>query len=165
MAKNPQVILKNRYRVVPRTLLLIIQEDRILLQKAALNKKIWAGKYNGLGGHIERGEDILSAARRELKEESGLESEDLHLVGSVMIDVEEEQGILMFVFSGSSISGELANSEEGTLEWIKMGEIASLPVVEDIPMLVTRIQTQKKGELFFGHYGYDDAGKLVAEFN
>lgn len=164
MANNPQVILKNRYSVVPRTLILLIQDGKVLMQKGANNKKIWAGKFNGLGGHIERGEDVLSGAKRELKEESGLECPDLHQCGCVMIDVDESQGILMFVFSGTQAQGKLIHSEEGHLEWIRIGSIGELPVVEDIPMLLKRIQGQQKGTLFFGHYGYDD-GKLIADFS
>lgn len=135
------------------------------MQKGAATKKIWAGKYNGLGGHIERGEDVLAAARRELKEESGLDCADLHQSGCVMIDVDETQGILMFVFSGSVVTGELTHSEEGQLEWIKIADVPTLPVVEDIPMLVERILQQTPGSLFFGHYGYDENGKLIADFS
>lgn len=165
MANNPQVILKNRYCVVPRTLILLIRDGMLLMQKAADTKKIWAGKYNGLGGHIERGEDVLAAARRELKEESGLECSDLRQSGCVMIDVDEHQGILMFVFSGSMVKGELTHSEEGQLEWINIVDVPTLPVVEDIPMLVERILQQTPGSLFFGHYGYDENGKLIADFS
>ncbi len=164
MANNPQVILQNRYTVVPRTLILIFNENRLLMQKGASTKKIWAGKYNGLGGHIERGEDVLSAARRELKEESGLSCTDLHLCGTVMIDVDEQQGILMFVFSGKNVSGTLTHSEEGQLEWVSTADFPSLSLVEDIPLLVGKIR-QQPTTLFFAHYGYDADGKLVADFS
>ena len=72
-------------------------------------------------------------------EEAGLECSDLHLCGTVMIDVEEHNGIMLFVMSGSQIGGTINESEEGSLHWIKISELAQLNVVEDIPEIVTRI--------------------------
>jgi 8-oxo-dGTP diphosphatase len=165
MTKNPQKILKGRYHVVPRTLLLIFNGSDVLLQKGAPDKILWAGLYNGLGGHIERGEDVITSARRELLEESGISCTDLHLCGSVMIDVNEDEGILMFVFSGRSPQGELRGSHEGIPEWIPVDRVDNLPVVEDIPIMIKRITSQRDGRLFFGHYSYDEAGKRIEVFN
>src|SRR5438067_7872203 len=41
------------------------------------------GKFNGLGGKLEPGEDVVACLRREVREESGLECEELHLRGTV----------------------------------------------------------------------------------
>src|ERR1700751_6238372 len=41
------------------------------------------GKYNGLGGKLDRGEDVVAGLRREVREESGLECESLVLRGTV----------------------------------------------------------------------------------
>ncbi len=161
MSKNPQVILKSRYQVVPRTLILVFNKNTVLLQKGSLTKKIWAGYYNGLGGHIERGEDVLSSAKRELQEEACLICRDLHLCGTIAIDVKENNGILLFVMTGSDISGEIFDSEEGSLHWIDISEIKNLNVVEDIPEIVSRIRELKPGTVFHAHYGYDQDGKRI----
>jgi len=165
MDKNPQKILKGRYQVVPRSIILLINKNRVLLQKAAEDKKIFPGYYNGIGGHIERYEDVLAAASRELKEEAGITCKDLRLAGSIMIDVEEDAGILLFVFTGSRFTGELAPSDEGTLHWVNIERLSHLKVVEDIPELVTRVlDFTTNGQLFFGKYTYDDEGKRISSW-
>jgi 8-oxo-dGTP diphosphatase len=165
MEKNPQKLITGRYHVVPRSLILVFDDDKVLLQKGAKDKKIWAGLYNGFGGHVERGEDILASAKREFFEETGLSCHDLHLLGTVMIDVNEQEGILMFVFSGDRIEGEIKPSEEGMPEWIEISRISSLPLVEDIPLLIKKIRHEHHGKTFHGHYSYDENGKLKAEFS
>jgi len=164
MTNNPQKIIPGRYHVVPRTLILIFKGDDVLLQKGAANKKIWAGKYNGLGGHVEQGEDILSSARRELLEEAGIVCKDLHLSGTIMIDVDEDDGILMFVLSGQEFHGEIRFSEEGILEWIEIDKLNHMPVIEDIPLLIGKIADAQPGGLFHGFYAYDEQGNLKSTF-
>ncbi len=162
MSNNPQVILKNRYQVVPRTLILLFHEESVLLVKGAADKKIWPGYFNGLGGHIEGGEDVLSSARRELWEEAGLRCLDLHLRGTITIDVEPNNGILLFVFSGSEIEGSLSESEEGSLHWIKIADLDHELVVEDIPEIARRLfTTLDSNEVFHAHYTYDSDGKRI----
>lgn len=163
MIKNPQIILKDRYMVVPRTLILVFNGDKVLLQKGAPTKKIWAGFFNGLGGHVERGEDALSAARRELMEEAGLECNNLHLCGTVMIDVEEHNGIMLFVMTGDEITGTIIESDEGSLHWVNVNDLSKMKIVEDIPEIVKRILAGKS-KIFHAHYGYDDKGKRITTF-
>lgn len=165
MSKNPQRILKGRYQVVPRSIILLVKDGRVLLQKAPETKKIFPGFYNGIGGHIERGEDVLSGAVRELKEEAGISCDDLCLMGTIMIDVEDEQGILLFVFYGKKIQGDIMDSDEGSLHWIEINALDSIKVVEDIPELVEKvIKAQSTGRPFFGKYLYDGDGKRVTSW-
>lgn len=162
MVANPQVILKDRYQVVPRSIIFLVTESKVLLQKGSVYKKVYPGYYNGVGGHIERGEDVLAGARRELTEETGLSCSDLKLTGTVAIDVTATEGILLFVFTGTQISGELSESSEGSLYWVEIADFDKLPVVEDVSELVANsLISAKSGKLFFGKYLYNDEGQRI----
>jgi 8-oxo-dGTP diphosphatase len=136
MPADEQGVDPNRYHVIPRCLIFLFRNREVLLLKGAPTKKIWAGKYNGIGGHIERGEDALSAAERELREEIGITQIDLILAGTVLVDTDEHMGVALYVFVGECNLPQFLPSEEGNLEWIKIECIEHIPVVEDLPRII-----------------------------
>jgi len=153
-----------RYSVVLRVLCFVTSGDEVLLLKGAPNKKLWAGKYNGLGGHVERGESVHAAARREIWEEAGLAVTDLRLCGVIMIDVEAGPGIGMFVFNATAASRAVTASAEGALAWVPRGQVAELETVEDLPRLIHFVFGQPPGAPpFGGHYSYGPDGRLQME--
>ena len=96
-------VSRHRYQVIPRTLCFITHGEEVLLLLGGARKRLWAGRYNGLGGHVEAGEDIYTSARREVREEAGLEAHDLRLRGVVHADAgDPAAGILFFVFTATA---------------------------------------------------------------
>lgn len=165
MPVSDQGLNKERYTLIPRTLIFITRGDAVLLLHGDPGKRIWAEAYNGIGGHIEAGEDVLTAARRELKEETGLDNQGMRLVGTVTIDTGQKPGIALYIFRGEYRGGQLSTSREGQLTWIKTSDLKSLPLVEDLTTLLPRVLEHQEGDPpFSAHYSYDQEGTLMIEF-
>ena len=165
MPVSDQGSTDDRYTLIPRTLIFLTRGDRVLLMKGASSKRLWANRYNGIGGHIERGEDILSAARRELEEETGLTPEDLWLCGTITIDVGKNPGICVFICRGECPTGTPIDSTEGTSTWIPENELGEYPLVEDLNTLLPRVLALKKDDPpLSALYTYDEKDQLVITF-
>jgi len=165
MSQAEQGVSNDRYAVIPRTLTFVFNGSKVLLIKGAANKRLWANLYNGIGGHVEKGEDVLSSARRELREETGLSIDDLSLAGVVVIDAGSPTGIELFVFKAVYNGEAIVPSSEGGLEWIEVGQIDRLKTVEDLPVVLPMVYNHQPGEaLFWGRYWYHAKGNLQTQF-
>ncbi len=166
MPSSDQGISSDRYTLIPRTLIFLTRGDSVLLIKGAPDKRLWANLYNGIGGHIERGEDILSAARRELKEETSLEADDLWLCGTITIDTGDIPGIGVFVFRGESNHGDPKASSEGVIQWIPIKNVQNYPLVEDLYSLLPKVLLLTKHDPPLSIlYSYDQRNQLSITFN
>jgi len=163
MPRSDQGVSRDRYMLIPRVLIFIRRGPLILLLKGAATKRLWANQYNGIGGHIEPGEDVLSAAQRELLEETSLTA-DLWLCGTVVVETGENPGIGIYVFTGECPHGDPQASAEGTLEWLPIADVSDLPVVEDLPVVLSRIRKMKPGDAPFSARSYYENEKLTVVF-
>ncbi|BAL99197.1 MULTISPECIES: NUDIX hydrolase [Caldilinea] len=161
-----------RHLVTPRVLIFLTSvnpttgEREVLLLKGAPTKRLWANKYNGLGGHVEPTEDVYTAAVREVWEEAGIEVKTLTLRGIVTIDTGFDEfgrrpGVLMFVFVGETSERTVWPSTEGTLSWVAIDALTGYSLVDDLFELLPRAL---EGPFFFGHYSPLSDGTLRYTF-
>lgn len=101
--------------------------NQAFVQKRSANRRLLPNCWDVLGGHVEPGETIEAALRREIREESGWELS--RIVRTIYeLDWETEQGEKMHEFDFLvSVSGDL---EHPQLEWTKNSEFRWLGLAE-----------------------------------
>ena len=116
------------------------------------------GKFNGIGGKLEPGEDVVAGFRREAREEAGIECDALRLAGTVSWpgfgkDGEDWFG---FVFRVDRFSGTpLTANAEGALEWVEVERVATLPLWDGDRYFLPLVFA-KDGPQFHGVMPYRD---------
>jgi 8-oxo-dGTP diphosphatase len=116
------------------------------------------GKYNGLGGKLDRGEDVVACMRREIREEAGLECEQLLLRGTVSWPGFGKQGEdwFGFIFRIDRWTGTpRADNPEGTLEWVELDRLLTLPLWEGDRFFLPLVFERGSGQ-FHGVMPYRD---------
>lgn len=124
------------YRPILATLGYIMSPDgqnTLLVHRNKRDDDQHLGKYNGLGGKMEPGEDIQQCICREIYEEAGISCEEPTLRGTINWtgfgpDGEDWFGFIYRIdrFSGTPVS----SNEEGELVWFPVKDILSLPMWE-----------------------------------
>jgi 8-oxo-dGTP diphosphatase len=104
----------------------VIKDNEVLLIKE--NKPTAFDKWNFPSGRMEMGEDILNAALREVKEETGLDVNLINTTGIYNFLSDSNDQVILFHFIGEIVGGELRIDEEEIIEskWVTLDEIRKL---------------------------------------
>lgn len=122
------------YTPILATLGYVLSPDRqsvLMVHRNARPEDQHLGKYNGLGGKLERDEEIVAGMQRELREEAGITALELTLRGTVSWPGFGKNGEdwFAFIFLITRFDGEPpARNIEGTLEWVPLARIMDLPL-------------------------------------
>ncbi len=140
------------------TLAYVVDPSRrrvLLVHRVARDDDEQLGKYNGLGGKVERGEDVVAGIRRELREEAGIEATELELRGTVSWPGFNGRDVLGFVFLVTAFEGEVPETnEEGTLAWHDVATMMELPMWDGDRHFVPLVFDETVGQ-FHGVIPYD----------
>jgi 8-oxo-dGTP pyrophosphatase MutT (NUDIX family) len=117
---------------------LIIKDDKVLLVRHGKSAEHINDRYGLPAGRIDYNENEKEAAKRELKEETGL---DVNLDDLVLLPkewtarIERKSGIKDFslkVFYTDKFSGSLINSNETSPEWIVIDDLNSIDLLPNV---------------------------------
>ena len=143
------------------TLTHIIKNNKILLIRK--KKGLGKGLINAPGGKIEEGENICSAAIREVKEELGITM--LKIVPMVVLifyfGYKDEPDWIVYVFRCDEFEGNPRPSDEADPFWVNLNKIPYDDMWEDdkiwLPLFL-------RGEKFIGVFVFDERIETVKKW-
>ena len=129
------------------TSLCYIEKDGayLMMHRTKKEKDINRDKWVGIGGKFESGESPFDCARREIKEESGLDAKSLHYRGIVTFVSDEYGTEYMHLFTCTEFDGEIAEDcNEGELCWVKKEDVTELPIWEGDKIFFRLLNSEKR---------------------
>jgi 8-oxo-dGTP diphosphatase len=128
----------------------VIRDGQILLIRK--KRGLGAGKINGPGGRLEKGETALESAIRETQEEIGVTPTDLEHIGELFFQFLDGYKLHVAVFAAADCVGELRETDEATPIWTKIDKIPYHDMWQDdaywLPLLLKR-------KAFRGYFVFD----------
>lgn len=155
------------FRPLELTVECFVEKDgKYLMLRRHPNKRILPNVWIAPGGHQEFCEGLFHAARREIKEETGLEIENLRIraVGIAHLkDISTE--FCFHILTATWRSGELtADSSDGELVWLTPDEMLHLDnVLAELKVLIPLIFGQHETETLSVRAVYE-RGNELSEF-
>ena len=142
----------------------------LMVHRTARSDDDHLGKFNGLGGKLDKGEDVVAGARRELLEEADLDLLDVTLRGTIVWTGfgPSQEDWLGFIFVARPATTEVPTRNlEGELSWVKKSRLiqaceddahvraqAELPMWEGDRLFVPLLFDENPAQ-FHGAMAYD----------
>ena len=126
--------------IIPTVALLVFKDEQVLLVRHGAAAEHLTGEYGFPAGRVNKGESEKEAARRELKEETGLDTDLGNLIllpKEWQAEIEMKDGAGRFsmkVFMSDRFFGQLSGGSEAVPEWVNIGDLKKytlLPNVEN----------------------------------
>lgn len=142
------------------TLVLIVNEGKILL--GMKKRGFGVGRWNGFGGKVHEGETIEEAARRETKEECGINITAMVEVGVHEFEFEKERGTILevHVFQAKQWEGKPFETEEMKPQWFS---VEAIPYEDMWPDDILWLPLFLQGKKFRTKFLFSEGDRVVEE--
>ena len=129
----------------------IRKDGKYLMMKRSDKKKYAPGRIQAFGGKVDQDENPYAAAIREVKEEAGIEIQNLKLE-AVVLELQHEKELpvnwLVFYFSADYKSGEVKVNEEGELKYLSAEELKKAYLFPSVKSIIDNILNPADGTVF-----------------
>lgn len=129
----------------------IRMNGKYLLMKRSKNKKAAPGYIHPFGGKIDLNENPYIGAVREIKEEVGIDIENLKLeavILEIQPDKAKPENWLIYYFSADYKNGKIIDTEEGGAVFLNENEIKSSNLFPSVKQVINNILNPADGTVF-----------------
>ncbi len=118
------------------------KHERIALIKR--NNKPYQHFWSLVGGKIKNGETVISAAKREVFEETGTHLTNLRFHGILEEILYSENNTKLDLFHIFIVSGEtkdrtFKSSEEGVVKWVPLDTLDDIKIIPSDKLMITKM--------------------------
>jgi 8-oxo-dGTP diphosphatase len=116
-------------RFVPIVKAAILQNGKLLIVQRAKNEKVAGGTWECPGGKVEFGEDLETALKREVKEETGLNINVKKILYASVYNSSDSSRqfiILTYLSSGDNDHTVTLSNEHMNYQWVSKAQAKSL---------------------------------------
>ena len=118
-----------------------------------------AGKWIGLGGHLQEDETPEECVRREVREEAGLELQNLRLRGILTFILPDWGNEITFLYTGEAEGQLNPDCPEGILKWVPLQDVNGLALWEGDRVFLPLLQSRE--DCFSLKLTYAPGGSLI----
>lgn len=141
------------------TLCIVHQHPRVLL--GMKKRGFGAERWNGFGGKVDTGETVEEAARREVREESGIEVNGMVKHGVLDFEFRGKPEILeVHIFRAENFTGEPGESDEMIPRWFHIADIPYAKMWPDDEHWLPLLLNKKK---FSGRFLFGEGDKILEQ--
>ncbi len=130
----------------------------LMMHRVKKNSDENAGKWIGIGGHLEEDESPEECIRREALEETGIVLTDLHLRGIITFILPDWGNELTFLYTAHTDTAEFKDCSEGVLEWVPIEKVSDLSLWEGDRVFLPLLQSRE--DVFSLKLIYEPGGEL-----